>query len=188
MTNGDTYQIAGGWQTNLDSTSIPIVVGSPHLVPLQATNVRTRTSFSGVVGSIPIPNVPTADQPIWTLRVFMADDGGGFTDNPWVRIREMFFFGSHGTRTIVGPASGAMMWYTDQLVECDVTNGDVTYTCLPFSQIPNRTFWLSRFDSGSSSNAMTVHTASSGDIFLDNGLSSHTYTAQGDHCYFRVHG
>jgi hypothetical protein len=96
--NGTTVNLANTWTVNPDETSVIVIVGPAAYAALQS--FRNKNSYSGIIGSIPVPNLGSS-APVWVLRVLSADSAGAYTDTPQVRLREMYFYGAQGSREVI---------------------------------------------------------------------------------------
>lgn len=102
-------------------------------------------------------------------------------DDRWAVMREIYVFGSQGTRTI---RETQTMLPTDSILNLDASAGDVTYTFLPFWQIPNRGFFLQRVDD--SATAVTL-LCQSGDEFAP-GETSIDLPEDGAKAWVKING
>jgi hypothetical protein len=145
--------------------------GTPQLSALNG-------SVSGVVATVSVKNM-TAQTWLFLVRTENAE----WTHGPdsLAPMRELYLYGSGGTRTIT---TNTTMSGTDGLVkaDCSVNNTNITYTCLPFADIPNQQFTVSKIDN--TSYTVTVVCAS-GDTFTD-GSTSTVLSNQGDSTTFKV--
>ena len=97
--SGTTINIAGTWQVKPDATSI-IVIVDPQWEPLFTTQSYTAANPSLVAVQIAEPKALNLASSQWIFRVLPTNIDGFYTDNQWVRLREVFVFGSQGTRRV----------------------------------------------------------------------------------------
>jgi len=76
------------------------------------------------------------------------------------------------------------MLATDGLVLCDTTAGDLTYTMLPFSEVPNQEVLVVKVTGDT--NTVAVQTTA-GDTF-DDGSTQITLTFLGAYTVVKIHG
>ena len=98
-TPGDTINIANTWKVNPDATSI-IVIVDPQWEPFFTTQVYSAANPPLISAQIAEPNTLNLVNSSWIFRVLPTNVDGDYTDNQWVRLREVFAFGSQGTRRV----------------------------------------------------------------------------------------
>lgn len=146
------YELAAPWAIMPNGGDLVIIVEAlwgpeylTHTFVCPLTN-----SISGIVAAPVLQNLAGQS---WVVIVYMqnaADDNGA---DMYCPVRDFYVFGSQGTRTITMSQS---MLFTDAVIDFDASAGPITYTCLPFSQVPNQKFYFQKIDS--STNAVTINT------------------------------
>jgi hypothetical protein len=120
------------------------------------------------------------DQP-WLVTVRTEDANGNHALDFLAPKREIYFFGSQGTRTILASCT-QQTW--DSLVSAICTTADIVYTCCPFSAVPNQAFTVSKDDSTPWG---VIIQCSGTDTFKD-GTTSKTLATMGDSFTWRCDG
>lgn len=132
--NSTIVNLAAPWKVQPTPGDIVIVVEADWQPEVQTDSIAVPNSaaLSGVVAS---PNIANLANQTWIfmVRTETADDLSG--PDGLAPVREIFIFGSQGTRVIYASTT---MLITDGLVACDTTAGNITYTCLPTTQVPNQ--------------------------------------------------
>lgn len=177
--NNDTFQLAGKWKIQPNDGDIVIVVDpaySPE-VPTHIFQVPNRGAFSGVVAS---PQIQNLANETWAVLVRTETKDAVSGPDAYARVREIFFFGAQGTRTI---NSSQDQLPTDRIIDVDASGGDVDFTLLAFADIPNQSLYVQKIDS--SANVVNV-ICQAGDTI--NGQPVITLSRQWDPVGFVVSG
>ena len=137
------WYISGSWPVTPDSTTRIVILdsavntqGLSNLIsnpnPQLTASYRVNVSNYGRQALFVRVSTQSGDE---TLSLPVLDP-----------FREIFLFGSQGTRILTASAT---MQKTDYLVEFVNITSNVTYTCLPFDLIPNQEFIVVRQNCGS---------------------------------------
>ena len=96
-TTATAVSLSAGWQIQPDSSSVVVIVDQMVTqLPVGAYQLpNISLGQSNVVATVALPNWADA---IWLLRVLTAKADGTYTDNPWVRYREVYVTGSIGSQ------------------------------------------------------------------------------------------
>ena len=119
-----------------------------------------RLSLTGWNATIPIANLQNQT---WLFIARSQDANNDNGDDTFAPVREIFVFGSQGTRTIT---SSQTMQATDRIIDANTNGGNITYTLLPFDEIANQSIFIQNTGNG----VVTVQCQGS-DTLLD-GVSS----------------
>jgi len=183
---GQLRKITGNTATQL-SWDLPLVLDATSVWIVEAPAWDYAGDSSGSSNAVPLAavtmNIPTDNFVNQSLVIagFTVDVNGNESPDGDGPIREDWIYGAQGTRTITVSCT---MLATDSLIAADATAAAIVYTALPFAQVPNQTFTVTKADNS----AHTVSIAlQSGDTF-DDGTSSVVLSNQGDTFTFRVHG
>jgi hypothetical protein len=179
MGNDTIFRLAGPWQTQPNPGDIVTIVDgiwSPE-VQSDAFQVPNKGAFSGVVAAPLVQNLANQTW-IFIVRTETVDDVSG--PDSAAPVREVYFFGSQGTRTIT---TSQTMLATDGIIDVNASGGNVIYTLLPFAQIPNQSVYVQKIDA--SANTVTIACAVGDTI---NGQSSVILSNQWDYVVFTVSG
>jgi hypothetical protein len=180
--NYTIIELAGTWKTQPNDGDIVIIVEAGW-GPEQHTHsfsVLSRGAANGVVAS---PQVTNLAGKTWAVIVRTQTAGSDNGDDMFAAIREIYSFGSQGTRTIT--ASQTML-LTDRIIDVDASAGPVVYTLLPFSQIPNRRMIFQKIDE--SNNPVTILCAGSPPVDDINGQPSVVLLNPDEPYFFDVSG
>lgn len=141
--NKTIFELAGKWNIQPDDGDLVIIV-EPAYEPeahTDAFQVPVPGAVGGIVAAVAVHNL--AGQ-TWAVIVRTETASGVRGSDAYAPVREIFFFGSQGTRTIT---SDETMRPTDRIIDADASAGDLTYTLLPFSSIPNQSIFVQKIDS-----------------------------------------
>jgi hypothetical protein len=172
---GTKVTVAPGWEVVPDATSVIVLV---EAVP----QASAQFDQAGGAGNSLLGSLALANYARMVVRI------EGYTQKAAVlgRIekapfRELFVRGAQGTRPIT---SSVAMYSTDRHIKGDATGGNLTYTHLPFTEVPNQEFTIVKTDA-------TAHTVTlqlqAGDAF-DDGTTSVVLANEGDSFTWRVQG
>jgi hypothetical protein len=178
--NYTIIELEGAWKITPNAGDLVIIVEAawgPEW-PTQAATIPSRGTAPVVVGAPVVTNLANQTW-VFIARAQTADDLNG--DDAFAPVREIFIFGSQGTRTITASQT---MQFTDRIILIDASAGPVVFTMLPFDQIPNQSFYVAIIDD--SGNGAQVET-SSGDFF-NGGVASIALAAYGDWVVITVAG
>jgi hypothetical protein len=162
----------------MDHTSVWIVEEPTWSYSADSTSIDNGSPATPVSISVPAGNF--LQQPV-VIAGFTVDVNGVESSDGDAPIREDWIYGAQGTRTIT--ASSTML-ATDGLVLCDTTAGDLTYTMLPFSEVPNQEVLVVKVTGDT--NTVAVQTTA-GDTF-DDGSTQITLTFLGAYTVVKIHG
>lgn len=149
------FELAAPWAVQPNNGDIVIIV-APDYGPEVKTHPLPAPSRDAVAGVLANPLVTNlAGQPwLFLVRAENAKNVNG--PDSFAPMREIYIFGSQGTRTIFGasPAPTIDQVITDRLVNCDASAGPLTYQLLPFADIPNQSMFIQKIDS--TANPVTI--------------------------------
>ena len=159
--DGSKVTVSPGWDVGCtpDSTSIIVLVEAVPQVALSPD--LSSDSGSALIGEIAIPNYA---RQVVRIEGYLSSGTPRIEAAPF---RELYIWGSQGTRTI---AADATMLPTDGLVECDAGAAAIIYTLLPFVQIPNRVLEVRILPGGT--HTVEVRVDPSTDDSFQNGSTS----------------
>jgi hypothetical protein len=155
-----------------------VIVAGTSLPPVPSQSFSYGQNGSLFAMSMNIANI---ENQTWLIQVTIADVNGNESALAAAPGRDVYFFGSQGTRTLT--ASAAML-ATDSLINCNATSGAITYTSLAFSSLAGRQFTISKTDSSSNNVTLALQ---AGDSF-DDGTTSVALSTQGASFTWRVQG
>jgi hypothetical protein len=180
--NYTIFELAAPWAIQPATGDIVIIVEAAYgpEVHTQSFSSATRGATSGVVAE---PLVTNLAGQTWLFIVRAQDSEDDNGDDAYAPVRECYIFGSRGTRTIT--ASTGML-FTDNIILADCSNGPITFTLLPFSEIPNQTMTFQKIDG--TSNALTILCSGSPTADTINGVTSIELTEQWNPFYLTVAG
>lgn len=174
--------LAAPWKLRPNDGDIVVVVEaawSPE-VHTQALSSPARDVITGELAKLLLQNL-AGQHWLFLARTQDAENVNG--DDAFAPVREVYFYGAQGTRTI--QASDTML-PTDRTIDVDASGGDVVYTLLPFSQIPNQGINVQKIDA--SAHTVTVLCAGSPPVDFINGQPSIVLSNQWDFIVIFVRG
>lgn len=134
--------LASAWRVQPNDGDLVIVVeagwGPESLT--QSFSSAGRGAVNGVAASPLVANLGGQTW-VFIVRTQTRDDIDGL--DMFAPVREIFVFGSQGTRTI---AESQTMLFTDRIIDADASAGPVDYTMLPFVEIPNQSLFAQKID------------------------------------------
>jgi len=147
------FELAAPWTITPAAGDIVIICEAAwgpefHTHPF---SVPSRGAVSGVVASPEIANL-AGQTWLFIVRAQNTQDDNGL--DLYAPMREIYVFGALGTRTIY---TSQTMLSTDKTIKVDASAGDVVFTLLPFSTLPNEDLFIQKIDS--TSNVVTWQTA-----------------------------
>lgn len=146
-----SYVIGSPWDELPDETSIPIIVEADWHPASRGQQFVTanKASFTGLVLTTDFTNL---ENTTWAFRVFTSNQDNAYTDNPWVRMRELFVFGApETTRTVTADYT---QQFSDMNIWVDTTDGPVVIQLLSYQQFPGRPLFIKKVSADS--NTVTV--------------------------------
>ncbi len=182
---GDTFNLAGTWKVRPADGDIVIIV-APSTEPEQPTPAfvvpnkfavgpltSPPTAKGGVIAQPKVNNLAWLP---WFFQVRTENKDGDHLPDfmaPW---REIFIFGSGGTRTVNAfDQSGWSQLPTDGKVLFDTSGGDIVFQLLDLTTVPNLDLWLQKISTDT--NTVTILTVDGQTI---DGQTEEVLSAQWD--------
>ena len=157
------FELAGEWAVQPNAGDL-VIVAEAGWGP-EAKGLPFTAAARGVAGLVAVsPLVTNLPQKAWVFIIRMQSAQNINGADAYAPMADIFFFGFQGTRTITTSQTGLT---TDRIIDADASGGAITYTFVPFSEIPNQTVYIQKSDS--SANAVTWQCSESDTI---NGASS----------------
>ena len=186
--NSTIFELANPWAIQPNTGDIVIVVEAVwgpewHTHALASPN---RDALGGVlVGSPPVTNLASQTW-VFIVRAQTVDDDNGL--DRYAPVREVYIFGSQGTRTLYGASPAAVYegLPTDRILDFDCTAGSVYYFLPLFSEIQNQGIYLQKIDD--SPNPVVWFTSGSPPEDTVNGQTSGQLLEQWDYVDILVSG
>lgn len=134
--------LANKWAITPNAGDIVIIVEAAF-GPEVHSKALTAPSRGAVTGVLASPEVSNVQNQTWLFIARTQDATNNNGDDSYAPVREIFVFGSQGTRTITASTT---MLPTDSTIDFDATAGDIVYSMLPQSQIPNQQYFFQKID------------------------------------------
>lgn len=175
--NWTTLNIAGQWAVT-PNPGDPFIVVEGSWGPEQHT--QPTAAAAGVASIVASPQITNLAGQVWVVIVRTQNSNDDNGDDQFAPIREIYDFGSQGTRTV---RTSQTLLVTDRIILADASAGAITLTIPPLSSISNQGLYIAKVDS--SPNVVTL-LPSSGDTL--GTKTSRTLTKEGANIWITVPG
>ena len=156
-TTGVTFNLAGAWKIT-PATGDLVIICAPSNPEIPSLPISAKNgTLSGVMAQIPALNLAGLS---WLLRVRTEDVKGHYGPDAYAPFREVYMYGSQGTRTIGSGTTAQLL--TDGMLLCDTSGGNVTVNLLAQADVPNMRLLVKKVTSDT--NTVTINASGSDTI------------------------